>query len=169
VPSGAPRGVRIAAGQPGQIGGTTARLWRIGLLQAEYVDSGLVSTRTQVRAARPCEPGAMNDTFPVCARRTPRTWLPAVIAIAVTGACGMLALADLASAALNDVPPYPHTGWLSAGLLAQAGLGITAVVLLVAGLTRLRGRPVVAVLGWAVIALAIISAAVSMMLGGPTT
>lgn len=111
----------------------------------------------------------MNDTSAVPARRTPRTWLPAVTAIAVTGACGTLALAGLVSAALNDVTPYPHPGWLSAGLLAQAALGITAVALLVAGLTRLRGRPVVAVLSWAVIALAVISAAVSTMLGGPAT
>jgi len=109
----------------------------------------------------------MNDTFPVPARRAPRAWLPAVIAVAVTGVCGMFALAGLASAALDDVPPYPSTGWLSAGLFAQAALGVTAVVLLVAGLTRARGRRVVAVLGWAVIALAVVSAAVSMTLGGP--
>ena len=108
----------------------------------------------------------MNDTFPVPARRTPRTWLPAVIAIAVTGACGLFALGSLASAALDDVPPYPSTGWLSAGLYAQAALGVIAVVLLVAGLTRPRRGSVVAVLSYAVVALAVISAAVSTMLAG---
>lgn len=101
-------------------------------------------------------------------RRAPQTWLPAVIAILVTGVCGLLALASVASGALNDVAPDPGMGWLSAGLYAQAALGVTAITLLVVSLTRAGRRPVVSVLGWAVIALAIISIIASTMLGGMT-
>ena len=70
--------------------------------------------------------------------RARRNWLPPAIAIAVTGASGMVALAGLASGALADVPPYPSTGWLSAGLFAQAALGVAAVTLLI--LTRVMAR-----------------------------
>lgn len=101
------------------------------------------------------------------ARRSRRAWLPAVIAVPVTGACALLALASLASAALTDVPPYPHTGWLSAGLYAQAALGITAIILLVLGWTSARGHRVIAALGWVVIALSAASAIVSTVLGRP--
>jgi hypothetical protein len=84
----------------------------------------------------------------------------------VTGTCGLLALVSLASGALNDGAPDPGMGWLSAGLFAQAAPGITAITLLVVSLTRAGRRPVVSVLGWAVIALAIISIIMSTMLGG---
>lgn len=109
----------------------------------------------------------MNVLSSPSARRTPRTWLPALIAVPVTGACGMLALASLASGALTDVPPYPHMGWLSAGLYAQAALGVTAIILLILGRTRASGQRVIAALGWVVIALSVTSVIVSTVLGGP--
>jgi hypothetical protein len=101
------------------------------------------------------------------ARRLRRTWLPAAIAVPVTGAFGLLALASLASAALTDVPPYPHTGWLSAGLYAQAALGVTATILVALGLARASGQRGTAALGWVVIALSVTSAVVSTVLGRP--
>lgn len=109
----------------------------------------------------------MNIFSSASPRRTLPTWLPAAIAIPVTGTCGLLALASLASGALTDVPPYPHMGWLSAGLFAQAALGVAAIILLVLGLTRASERHIVAALGWVIMALSVTSVIVSMVLGRP--
>jgi len=89
--------------------------------KVEYLRAAVLSTSAQARTGRQCHPEAMNDIS--SARRAPHAWLPAVIAILVTGVCGLLALAGVASGALNDVAPDPGMGWLEAGLYAQAALG----------------------------------------------
>ena len=73
----------------------------------------------------------MNSIDNAVGPRARLNWIPPAIAVAVTGASGVVALASLAAGALTDVPPYPVMGWLSAGLFAQAALGVAAVALLV--------------------------------------
>lgn len=99
--------------------------------------------------------------------RARRNWLPPAIAVAVTGISGMLALAGLASGALTDFPPYPAMGWLSAGMFAQAALGVAAVTLLVLSRVMARGQLVIARLGWMVTALSLASITATTLLGRP--
>src|SRR5215469_17566719 len=96
-----------------------------------------------------------------------RSWVPAVVAIAVTAACGVLTLALAASGALTDSGPYPQMGWLTAGFYAQAALGFCAVVSLIVSRISARGRYLVARLGSAVIALSVVVLAVVVQLGRP--
>ena len=58
----------------------------------------------------------MNVIFSQASPRAPQTWIPPALAVAVTGASGLIALASLACDALTDFPPYPAMGWLFAGL-----------------------------------------------------
>lgn len=94
-------------------------------------------------------------------------WVPAVIAIAVTAVCGVLALATAASAALTDSGPYPQMGWLEAGFYAQAALGVCAVIVLIASRVSVRGQRLVGRLGWAVVALSVVSLAFTTQLSRP--
>src|SRR6266581_2011016 len=109
----------------------------------------------------------MNGISSATSPRKPRSWLPALTAIVVTGVCGLVAVAGLASAALTDVAPYPRMGWLSAALYAQAALGITAVTLLILSRTMGRGHRVIARLGWVVTALSVASITAATLLGNP--
>lgn len=109
----------------------------------------------------------MNGIHSAAGPRARRNWLPPAIAVAVTGASGLVALAGLASGALTDVPPYPATGWLSAGLFAQAALGAAAVTLLIASRVTARGPYVIARLGWTVTALSLASITATTLLGRP--
>jgi hypothetical protein len=95
----------------------------------------------------------MTTTSPVGARRTPRTLLPAVLAIPVTIVGGLYALGGLASAALNDVAANPNTTWLAAAFYAQGVLVISAIALFIVALTRAGQHRIVPVLGWLLIAL----------------
>jgi hypothetical protein len=109
----------------------------------------------------------MNSIHSAAGPRAQRNWLPPVIAVAVTGASGLIALAGLASGALTDFPPYPATGWLSAGLFAQAALGAAAVTLLILTLVTGRRPHLIARLGWTVTALSIASITATTLLGRP--
>jgi len=109
----------------------------------------------------------MNGIDNVAGPQARRNWLPPAIAVAVTGASGVVALGGLASGALTDVPPYPAMGWLSGGLFAQAALGVAAVTLLVLSRTMARGQHAIARLGWMVTALSIASITATTLLGGP--
>lgn len=110
----------------------------------------------------------MNGTYHAAGPRAQRSWLPAAIAVGVTGASGLVALASLASGALTDVPPYPATRWLSAGLYAQAALAAAAVTLLIMSRTRVRAQQAIARLGWMVTALSVASVTATTLLGGPS-
>ena len=109
----------------------------------------------------------MNGIHSAVGPRARRNWLPPAIAVAVTGASGMVALAGLASGALADVPPYPSTGWLSAGLFAQAALGVAAVTLLILTRVMARGPHLIARLGWMVTALSLASITATTLLARP--
>lgn len=109
----------------------------------------------------------MNGIDNAAGPRARRNWLPPAVAVAVTGASGLVAVAGLASGALTDVPPYPVMGWLSAGLYAQAALGVAAVTLLILSRAMARGPHVIARLGWMVTALSLASITATMLLGRP--
>ena len=109
----------------------------------------------------------MNGIYSAAGPRARWNWLPSAIAVAVTGVGGVVALAGLASGALTDVPPYPVMGWLSAGLFAQAALGVAAVTLLILSRVMARGPQVIARLGWMVTALSIASITATTLLGMP--
>ena len=87
-------------------------------------------------------------------RRSPRTLLPAVLAVPVTMVCGTYSLAALASAALNGTAD-PNQGWLSAGLYVQVVLVITAIMLFIVALTRVGQHRIVTILSWLVIAISV--------------
>src|ERR1700690_3399891 len=88
-------------------------------------------------------------------RRSPRTLLPAVLAVPVTIVCGIYTLAALASAALNDVTASPNLGWLSAGLYVQVVLVIMGIALFIVALTRAGQHRIVPILSWLVIAISV--------------
>jgi len=79
----------------------------------------------------------------------------------------MLALAIATSGALTGSAWYPQMGWLAAGFLAQAALGVRAVVLLITCRAATRSQHVAARLGWAVVALSAASLAATTLLGMP--
>src|SRR5260370_28146656 len=109
----------------------------------------------------------MNGIYSAAGPGARWNWLPSAIAVAVAGVGGVVALAGLASGALTDVPPYPVMGWLSAGLFAQAALGVAAVTLLILSRVMARGPQVIARLGWMVTALSIASITATTLLGMP--
>lgn len=113
----------------------------------------------------------MTPDAPQSPSRPPRrslSWLPAVIALPVTAACAILAAVHLLVAPLTDSGPYPHTGWIALGLIAEIVLGLAALALVVLSQVKRTGQHVIAILGCAVIAAAVLSFVISTMLSAPS-